>query len=68
MLPAHSTRQDQQTSLSHLYFTHEQLTRFQFYRAIYRTGYYQRDPVVDRRLEFARWLYRQGKLSEESTT
>lgn len=61
----HSTWQDKQASLDQWSFTDEQLTRFRLYRAIYRTGYYQRDPAVERRLEFARWLYQHGKLSEE---
>ena len=66
MLPANTRpRQVRPTYTEPLYFTHEQLTRFRQYHALYRTGYYQRDEAAERRLEFARWLNQHGKLSEE---
>jgi hypothetical protein len=58
--------QQEYEHLSQLGFTVEQITLLLRYRVRYRTGYYQRDPAVDRRLEFARWLYQQGKMSEHA--
>lgn len=65
MLSVHSTRHDQSVPLSQCGFTEYQLICFRLFHTIYRTGYFQLDPVVVRRLEFARWLYQHGKLSEE---
>lgn len=56
--------EDERKSLSLLGFTEEQISRLLLYRVRYRSGYYQRDPLVERRLAFTRWLYQQGKLSE----
>jgi hypothetical protein len=44
-------------------FTSTQIDRLLTYRAAYRAGSYQPDPLTPRRLAFARWLYQQGKIS-----
>lgn len=54
---------DQLAQLRQLGCTEGQIQRFQVYRALYRSGYFQFDPAEYHRLRFARWLYLQGKLS-----
>lgn len=50
-------------ALSQCGFTPAQIDRLLMYRAVYRAGWYQPDPHTPCRLQFARWLYRQGKIS-----
>jgi hypothetical protein len=49
--------------LRRLGFTPTQIDRLLTYRAAYRTGSCQPDPLTPKRLAFARWLYQQGKIS-----
>jgi hypothetical protein len=44
-------------------FTPAQTDRLLRYRAAYHQGYYHPDPLLPRRLAFAKWLYQQGKIS-----
>lgn len=49
--------------LGQVVFTPIQMKRLLVYRDAYRRGYFQPDPLLPRRLAFARWLYQQGKIS-----
>lgn len=44
-------------------FSSRQIDRLLLYRAAYRGGWFQPDPLAPMRLAFARWLYQHKKLS-----
>lgn len=44
-------------------FTPTQIDRLLLYRAAYRGGWYQPDPLAPRRLAYAHWLFQHGKIS-----
>ncbi len=45
-------------------FTPEQIKTLREFRNKYRQGFMNADPLLPRRLEFARWLVQHGRLSE----
>lgn len=55
--------QAQQEELRRIGLSSVQIDRLLTYRAAYRAGHYQPDPLLPNRLAFARWLYQQGKIS-----
>ncbi len=57
------THLNQPPPLRKMGFTQAQIRLFQLYRTIYRSGYFQYDPAEYERLQFARWLFLQGKIS-----
>lgn len=62
--PLHQNRQQAlREELRRIGFTRSQIERLLTYRAAYRAGGYQPDPLAPRRLAFARWLYQQGRIS-----
>lgn len=55
----------QYEELRHMGFSKAQINRLVTYRAAYRTGHYQPDPLLPGRLKFARWLYEHSKITDE---
>jgi hypothetical protein len=64
MLPTKSTitYDEEIQQLSEQGFDQDQIALLMAYRTDYGNGTYHDDPPEQRRLEFVRWLYQQGKL------
>lgn len=64
MLPAESiiTQDEETQALQEQGFNEEQMALLLRFRSDYTSGLYKDEPPEQRRLEFLRWLYTNGKI------